>query len=191
MQLFLKLSNLRQYPYFFFLNDPAPTETSPLPLPAALPISCRPRGVRPGMGRLRDSVPPPQSRRVPRGTSRPRGDSLPVGAWPLAGRGRRHQVRDRRPGNRARSRRPRRARGVRALRALAAFPAGSPGLTPFPPLRKRGEGGRRRFSVGGAHPRPAPAGAGPRHEEAVAPRLSGGEPPRPDAVAPRVGAFGR
>src|SRR3989449_1650382 len=32
--------------YFFFLNDPAPTEISPLPLPAALPIPARrPRGV--------------------------------------------------------------------------------------------------------------------------------------------------
>src|SRR5256885_13423227 len=29
--------------FFFFLNDPAPTEISPLPLPAPLPISVRPR----------------------------------------------------------------------------------------------------------------------------------------------------
>src|SRR2546425_9982327 len=29
--------------FFFFLNDPAPPEFSPLPLPAALPISCPPR----------------------------------------------------------------------------------------------------------------------------------------------------
>src|SRR2546426_9956093 len=28
--------------FFFFLNDPAPPETSPLPLPDALPISRRP-----------------------------------------------------------------------------------------------------------------------------------------------------
>src|SRR3989449_10135042 len=27
------------YPLFFFLNDPAPPDISPLPLPAALPIS--------------------------------------------------------------------------------------------------------------------------------------------------------
>src|SRR5256885_7243413 len=29
----------RRYPYFFFFNDPAPPEISPLPLPAALPLS--------------------------------------------------------------------------------------------------------------------------------------------------------
>src|SRR5256885_15496457 len=32
--------------FFFFLNDPAPTETSPLPLPDALPI-CPPLGSTP------------------------------------------------------------------------------------------------------------------------------------------------
>src|SRR5205807_1053112 len=94
----------------------------------------RQRGVRPGMGGLRSSLPQAQARRVPRGTTAASGDSLPAGARPLAGRGRRHQVRDRRVAHRAQSRRPGRARVVRALRALPAFPPGSAGLTPLSPL---------------------------------------------------------
>src|SRR2546430_6163107 len=33
--------------FFFFLNDPAPTEISPFPLPAALPIKGAPRALEP------------------------------------------------------------------------------------------------------------------------------------------------
>src|SRR2546430_16167438 len=40
-------------PFFFFLNDPATTETSTLPLPAPLPTSVRARAPhRPSMGPL-------------------------------------------------------------------------------------------------------------------------------------------
>src|SRR2546430_13070685 len=39
---FLRWSNIHRDSFFFFLNDPAPPEISPLPLHAALPISWRP-----------------------------------------------------------------------------------------------------------------------------------------------------
>src|SRR5438132_710354 len=149
----------------------------------------RSRDLRLGVGRLRGPLPQAQARRVPRGTTAPSGDPLPAGARPLAGRGRRHQVRDRGAADRAESRRSRRGRGVRALRALAALPPGSDGLTPVPP--HSGEAGRRRLPRRRTCPRPAPAGAGPRHEEAVAARLSSGEPPPPGPVAPRAGAARR
>src|SRR2546423_508586 len=49
------------------------------------------------MGRLRGALPQAQARRVSRRSTAPGGDPLPAGARPLAGRGRRHQVRDRGP----------------------------------------------------------------------------------------------
>src|SRR5256885_14682271 len=54
----------RTLTFFFFLNEPAPTETSPLPLPAVLPFGARP-GQRPapadpgraaGQARLADAA---------------------------------------------------------------------------------------------------------------------------------------
>jgi len=95
------------------------------------------------------------------------------------GRARRHQVRDRRLTDRARSRRSGRARGVRSVRALGPFPSGSRG-------GDRGE--LRRLPRVDTHTRPAPARARSRYQEAVAPRVSGRESPRPQPVARHVAA---
>src|ERR1051325_4672096 len=145
----------------------------------------RPRRVGPELGRLRGPIPQAQARRVPRGAAAASGDSLPAGAGPLAGRGRRHQVRDRGAADRARPGRSGGDRGVRALRALAALSARGRGrdlgLTPC----------RRRLAGWNPRARPAPARADSRHQEAGAAGLSGGEPPRPAPLTPRAGAAGR
>src|SRR2546429_9905103 len=50
--------------FFFFLNDPAPPELHPLPLPAPLPISARaPVGEDPRMGGERPPVVPLKKRK--------------------------------------------------------------------------------------------------------------------------------
>src|SRR2546425_831894 len=66
------------YSFFFFFNDPAPTEISPLPLHDALPIPAR--------GRPRDERPP--AARIPRSRSVDRG-SVDRGSNPARVRARR------------------------------------------------------------------------------------------------------
>src|SRR2546426_10541126 len=76
--MFLVFSVLSLPPclFFFFLNDPAPPEIYPLPLPDALPISCHARrALARGAGSPRRS--PRRARPPPRGLSTPASRRLP------------------------------------------------------------------------------------------------------------------
>src|SRR2546426_12472881 len=75
--LFIRTPTLSSFPsplffFFFFLNNPPPPETTPLPLPAALPIS---RGARDRAGPRIPRSPrcPPASRGRSRAPPRPPG----------------------------------------------------------------------------------------------------------------------
>src|SRR2546430_12486963 len=87
--------------FFFFLNDPAPPEISPLPLPAALPLS----GPLPRLARRAA-----HAARAAAGSAAPRAEravAADPGALPLGVRARRRRLPPR-------GERLRRARGARA-----------------------------------------------------------------------------
>src|SRR2546421_8333063 len=102
---------------YFFCNDPAPPETYPLPLPAALPIGPSARVPAPRRGHGAPALSPPRAAHPERRPPRPRAGAPArgAGARPDAGRGAPHPL-----GVRPRGEAPHRERAERGAGARAA-----------------------------------------------------------------------
>src|SRR2546422_251914 len=186
---------------FFFFNDTAPPDISPLPLHAPLPIPSRdPPRSRRAAAALAETAPPagpgrgapatrtPPLPRAARPRARPRGPAAP---------GRGSPWRAGRPGRTAASAASAAARGRSSRAATAAGPrrGGSPGRRGASPPRPPGDAPRRAPAAGRvATPRP-PASCPTPSARRDHSRADGGSrrprPPRPRGAALETGSNAR